>query len=169
MVSPGLNIRLGFSAIWITAAGITPPGKQFVTRAGALFAEGKLGEVIKCDSPGRSPEKICSNEILRARTNVTPGIANVTWIKPALIVVPVVYAFCIKAFGVIVRIHQTAEGQLLFVIHATDAFGPLLRLGKGGQQHGCQNGDDRDDDQQFDQGKTGRTFYVICSRRAHKL
>ena len=37
----------------------------------------------------------------------------------------------------------------------------IFRFAQGGQQHGCENGDDRDHDQQFDQSESGsRRFYA---------
>jgi len=43
------------------------------------------------------------------------------------------------------------ESDLLFGAEAVDRFGPLARLVERGEQHGGQDGDDRDHDQEFNQ------------------
>ena len=53
-----------------------------------------------------------------------------------------------------VDIPVRGEGKLFDIARALHAPGRLSRLLNGGQQHGYQDADDRDDDQQFDQRKT---------------
>ena len=50
---------------------------------------------------------------------------------------------------------QGMPGADLFqVAEAVDRLSPLTRLVQRGQQHRSENGDDRDDDQQFNQGES---------------
>ena len=60
---------------------------------------------------------------------------------------------------VLVRIDFVHQHQLLEVVHAGDGAGFLAGLGQGGQQHGGQDGDDRNHHQQFNQGEV--LFHVL--------
>jgi hypothetical protein len=50
--------------------------------------------------------------------------------------------------------------QLFRIAHALDTLGPGLGVGQGRQQHGRQNGDDRDHHQELDESKGGFTVVV---------
>ena len=52
---------------------------------------------------------------------------------------------------VVIRVHGEGRAELFHVADAGRHAGLFTGLGKGGEQHGCQNGDDGDDDEQFDQ------------------
>ena len=57
-------------------------------------------------------------------------------------------------------IHLQGHADLAHVAQTRDAPGLFLGLGKCGQEEPRQNGDNGDDDQQFDQRKTGtRAFH----------
>ena len=45
--------------------------------------------------------------------------------------------------------------KLLHVVQTTDALGFGFRLAQGRQEHPGENGDDRDDDEEFDKGEGG--------------
>jgi len=51
---------------------------------------------------------------------------------------------------VIAGVERDGFDELVAVVHAVDALGLGLGLAQGRQQHACQDGDDRDHDQQFD-------------------
>ena len=55
--------------------------------------------------------------------------------------------------GVVVGVHDHGESELLEVGGAGDGARLLAGLRQGGQQHRRQDGDDRDDDEQLDQGE----------------
>src|SRR5207247_50346 len=55
---------------------------------------------------------------------------------------------------VIIGVHLAADAHLLEVVHARDAFGAFLGPGQGGQQQRRQDGDDRDNHQQFNESKS---------------
>ena len=46
---------------------------------------------------------------------------------------------------------------LLLVVQAGSTLRAFLGAGEGGEEHGCQNRDDRDDDQQLNQSKRTMT------------
>ena len=50
---------------------------------------------------------------------------------------------------VVTRIHDPAQRQLFCVVQTRDCLGPLLCLAQGWQEQAGQDGDDRDDHQQF--------------------
>ena len=63
-----------------------------------------------------------------------------------------------------------SQAQLAVIVHALDALRLLFRLAKRRQEHGCQDPDDRDDDEQFDQGEPAergpsmrKGFHFQCS------
>lgn len=58
-----------------------------------------------------------------------------------------------EQFIFILRVELPGESHLAAIIHAGDAFGFALCLGKGWKQHAGKNRDDRDNHQQLDQGK----------------
>ena len=60
---------------------------------------------------------------------------------------------------VVHRVHVPDEAHLLEVAAAGDHAPFFARLAQGGQQHGRQNRDDRDDHQQFNQRKSQKTFH----------
>ena len=62
---------------------------------------------------------------------------------------------------VVRRIHGSGKTDLLQIADAGDAFCFFTGLGQGGQQHGGQNRDDRDDDQKFNQGEV--FVFHFCS------
>jgi hypothetical protein len=63
---------------------------------------------------------------------------------------------------VVGRIHHPAEGQLFGVVDALDALGAGFSAAQSRQQHGGQDGDNRDHYQQLDQRECrampGKTF-----------
>ena len=61
--------------------------------------------------------------------------------------------WCGKVVVETVRIDRQSKSGLFEVAHATDRGGALSRLIQRRQQHGGQDGDDRDHDEEFDQGK----------------
>ena len=56
---------------------------------------------------------------------------------------------------VVILVHGVGETLLLQLGDAGNGAGFVTGLGEGGQQHGGQNRDDRDDDQQLDQRERG--------------
>ena len=54
---------------------------------------------------------------------------------------------------VIVGPHAHCEAHLLEIVDAGDPFSLGFALGEGGEQHACENRDDRDYHQQFNQRK----------------
>ena len=59
-----------------------------------------------------------------------------------------------KSASIIVSVHFPAELQLLEIAPAIDASSLLLGAGQGREKQGGQDGDDRDHNQQFYQGKS---------------
>ena len=59
---------------------------------------------------------------------------------------------------VVIGVHVPTQGQLLLVSLTTRAGGQFLCLGQGWQQQGGQDGDDRDDNQQLNQGESHNWF-----------
>jgi hypothetical protein len=55
--------------------------------------------------------------------------------------------------AVVIGVHVPTQRQLLLVSLTTCASGQLLRMGQGWQQQGGNDGDDRNDNQQLNQGK----------------
>jgi len=53
----------------------------------------------------------------------------------------------------VVRIHEHAETNLLHVVGTADLARFEASLGKGRQEHGCQDRDDGDHDKQLNQGE----------------
>jgi hypothetical protein len=51
-------------------------------------------------------------------------------------------------------VERHSHPELFQVVEALDAFGLGLGLGEGRQQQGCQDGDDRNDDEEFDQSES---------------
>lgn len=62
--------------------------------------------------------------------------------------------------AVVVGVLEETEGVLLDVVQAFRTSGPLPRRVQGGQQQRGEDGDDRDDDQEFDQGEFSVDFSV---------
>lgn len=63
-----------------------------------------------------------------------------------------------EAAGVVAgvcSVHSVGDANLAEVIEAGGLFGFVFCLGEGGQEHGCEDGNDGDDDEQFDEGETG--------------
>ena len=59
-----------------------------------------------------------------------------------------------KRVVVVIGLHRSGQADLLEVAQALCAFAFLFGSAKRWQEHARQNGDDRDDDQQFNQGKS---------------
>src|SRR5712671_4132623 len=55
--------------------------------------------------------------------------------------------------AVVLRVEVPGESKLFQAVHAGDALGLGFGLGQGRQEHPGQDGDDRNDDQQFNQGE----------------
>jgi len=75
-----------------------------------------------------------------------------------------------KFFAVGIGIHAERHVDLAQVAHALESFCPLLGAGKRRQQQSRQNADDGDDDQKFNQGKSGlpttsRSLKGVCLHR----
>src|SRR5206468_11449045 len=60
--------------------------------------------------------------------------------------------------SVIFSIHPQAEPPLLHIIQASGVLSLGLCFGKGGEQHGSQNGNDGDDYEKFNEGKSSTKF-----------
>ena len=60
---------------------------------------------------------------------------------------------------VVLRVKPPRQHHLFVVVHAADAVRLGLGLGQGGQEQACQDGDDRDDDQQLDEGECLFPYY----------
>jgi hypothetical protein len=56
---------------------------------------------------------------------------------------------------VIIRVHADGQAELADIAVALDLDGLGLRLGQCGQEHPGKDGDDRDDNEEFDQGECG--------------
>ena len=59
------------------------------------------------------------------------------------------------SFVVVASVKYPAEDELFVVADAADGFGFFFGLAEGRQQHAGQNGDDGNDDEKFDERKTG--------------
>ena len=59
------------------------------------------------------------------------------------------------SFVVVAGVKYPAEYELFVVADAADGFGFFFGLAEGGQQHAGQDGDDGNDDEKFDERKTG--------------
>jgi hypothetical protein len=55
-------------------------------------------------------------------------------------------------------VHEESQADLLEVTSAVDAAGFLTGFAQGGEKHAGEDGDNRDHDEQFDQGKT---FFAV--------
>jgi hypothetical protein len=53
----------------------------------------------------------------------------------------------------IVRVHLPAKLKLTIIAQATDLLRFEFGFAQGWQQHGCEDGNDSNDDQEFDQGE----------------
>src|SRR6266481_857562 len=100
----------------------------------------------------------CCNKVLCIRANERVKATDVVWVQPVLIVIVIPAGQREPTSSKIIRIHNTAEGHLLFVIDALYAAGLFFAPGEGRQQHGSEDSNDRDDNQQLDQGKAIRVF-----------
>ena len=60
-----------------------------------------------------------------------------------------------QQIGEIASVDAPAEHHLAIIVHAAGQQRLLFGPAQGRQQQGCQNGDDGDDHQQLDEGKTG--------------
>ena len=56
--------------------------------------------------------------------------------------------------SIVIGVKLPGDQQLPMIVHAKNALGLDLRFVQSRQKQGSQNGDDRDDNQQFDQGKS---------------
>jgi len=59
-----------------------------------------------------------------------------------------------QQFSIITGIHGPRQNQLPLVVDALDASGVVFAPGERRQQHGGEDGDDRNDNEQFDKGKS---------------
>ena len=54
---------------------------------------------------------------------------------------------------IVIGVHQPSERHLALIVHTEDAVRFSFRLTEGREQHACEDGDDRDDDKELDQGE----------------
>ena len=92
------------------------------------------------------------------------GVSGAGIVALCLPAVGVVNQFSIKVAGV----GDPCQHQLFAVVHTGDAGCLALGLGQGGQEQACQDGDDRDDDQQLDEGECLRFFHTSQSAFAYR-
>ncbi len=77
--------------------------------------------------------------------------------------VPVVTLLLVLDHGTVIvvsGIQIESNGDLLDVAEVLRLLRGLLRLGKHREEDCCQDGDDRDDDQEFDQGETTAAAHI---------
>ena len=60
---------------------------------------------------------------------------------------------CVQSIVVVVAVHDRREAELLQVAQIDSLLRSKLRLGEDWEQDGCENSDDRDDDQKLNEGK----------------
>jgi len=65
----------------------------------------------------------------------------------------------------VAQVHMHGSRELADVVSASDAARVLFRLSEGGQEEGRKNGDDRDNDQQFDQCESGASNVPFSNGR----
>ena len=58
---------------------------------------------------------------------------------------------------VVSHVKVLCDAHLAEAVHARRGFAFFLRFGEGRQEQGGENGNDRDDDKQFDEGKTSHS------------
>src|SRR5687767_10576027 len=66
--------------------------------------------------------------------------------------------------AVVVRPHPKAQGQLLQIADARDSLAPTFGFRERRQQQPGENGDDRDDNEQFDESKATATTKCFFAR-----
>jgi hypothetical protein len=61
-------------------------------------------------------------------------------------------------------VHGTGNRDLVLIAEAIRTRGFALGLGQRGQQHGREDGNDRDNNEQFDQSESVRSFRTIMTQ-----
>lgn len=128
----------------------------FVAVTGIVFRG--LGEILQVADKLAAVDgdlEVRADVVLGAGAGEAAQGRDVIGVEPIEVVIGVIGHAGEAAFGIVLRIHETAEADLLEVVQAGDPARLFLRLGEGRHEHPCQDGNDRDDHQKLYQGKTG--------------
>ena len=109
-----------------------------------------LPAAVRADQGVGEEEQISIGSVVGGK--ILPAL-NPAWIMSWIIHVPPV-GIGRQVAIVIIRIHRPSQGELFEVRHALYALGLQLGPGQGGQKQRGQDGNNRDDDQKFNQGET---------------